>query len=195
MNKATIKYTSLFTILILIMYLTIPVIFTLNIQKKVVAANIDNEDIYRGLAIALILILISRIGNTDSDAAVDIELPDIYDSELELLAKIINAEARGEPYEGQIAVGAVVLNRVKSPDFPDNVQDVIYQKGQFTSVDNGQINLSPGRTAYSAAREVLNGRDPSLGALFFYNPDKAITYWWLSQRETTVVIGDHVFAK
>ena len=117
------------------------------------------------------------------------------DKDLELLAKAIHGEARGEPYEGQVAVGAVVLNRVESLEFPNNLRDVIYQADQFSAVTDGQINLLPNDTSRNAARDAINGRDPSLGALFFYNPKKARTSWWLSQRKTTIIIGDHVFAK
>ena len=94
-----------------------------------------------------------------------------------------------------MAVGAVVLNRVKSPGFPNTIREVIFQKNQFSAVSDGQFYLEPNETAYRAARDALSGRDPSLGALFFYNPKTAKTLYWLSTRETTVVIGNHVFAK
>ena len=119
----------------------------------------------------------------------------ISKEELNLLARLINSEARGEPFIGQVAVGAVVLNRVVSNYFPDTIRSVIYQPGQFTPVSNGQINMRPSWTAYRAARAALSGQDPSRGALYFYNPRTAKTMWWLSTRSTLVQIGDHVFAE
>lgn len=115
--------------------------------------------------------------------------------ELNLLARLISAEARGEPFVGQVAVGAVVLNRVVSNYFPDSIKRVIYQPGQFAVVSDGQINNQPTRQAYRAAETVLNGQDPSRGALYFYNPKTAKTMQWLSTRSTLVKIGDHVFAR
>ena len=115
---------------------------------------------------------------------------------LELLARLINAEARGEPYKGQVAVGAVVMNRVKNADFPDTVSGVIYQKGQFSSVTDGQINkaIDKDSTVYKAAREAMNGSDPTNGCVFFYNPKTAKSKWIFS-RKVVVVIGKHAFAK
>ncbi|SJZ31711.1 cell wall hydrolase [Selenihalanaerobacter shriftii] len=115
--------------------------------------------------------------------------------ELDLLARLISGEARGESYIGQVAVGAVVLNRVVDDYFPDTIRSVIYQKGQFSPVSNGQINIKPNWTAYQAAKAALAGQDPSRGAVYFYNPKTAKTLWWLSTRDTIVKIGDHVFAK
>ncbi|ACL69550.1 cell wall hydrolase [Halothermothrix orenii] len=115
--------------------------------------------------------------------------------ELELLARAIHAEARGEPFIGQVAVGAVIINRVLSPHFPDTFYGVIYQPGQFTAVVDGQINLTPNRTAFRAAREALKGNDPTMGALYYYNPKTAENKWWFATRRLLVTIGDHVFAK
>ena len=119
----------------------------------------------------------------------------ITNKELELLARVIFGEARGEPYIGQIAVGAVVINRVVSSYFPDDFRSVIYQSGQFSAVADGQINLTPNQTAYRAAREALNGKDPTRGALYYYNPRTAKNKWWFDTREPLVTIGEHVFAK
>lgn len=119
----------------------------------------------------------------------------ISQQELDLLARLISGEARGEPFVGQVAVGAVVLNRVLSDKFPDSIRDVIYQSGQFTCVSDGQINISPKWQAYRAAKSALTGKDPSRGALYFYNPKTAKTMWWLSTRRTLVKIGDHLFAR
>lgn len=119
----------------------------------------------------------------------------ITNKELELLARVIFGEARGEPYIGQIAVGAVVINRVVSSYFPDDFRSVIYQSGQFSAVADGQINLRPNRKAYRAAREALNGKDPTRGALYYYNPRIAKNKWWFETREPLVTIGEHVFAR
>ena len=113
--------------------------------------------------------------------------------DLDLLAKIVYAEARGEPYSGQVAIAAVVLNRVESPSFPNTIAGVIYQPYAFTAVDDGQINLKPNSTAYKAAQDALNGWDPTYGCLYYYNPATA-TSSWIWSRQTVVTIGNHVFA-
>lgn len=113
---------------------------------------------------------------------------------IDLLAHLIYGEARGEPYNGMVAVAAVALNRVESPNFPSTVAGVIYQSGAFTAVDDGQINLTPNETAYNAARDALNGWDPSGGALYYFNPNTA-TNKWIWSRPVTVVIGKHRFCK
>lgn len=115
------------------------------------------------------------------------------EADIQLLARLIYGEARGESYVGQVAVGAVVLNRIKSSSFPNTMSGVIYQKYAFTAVDDGQINLSPNQTARKAAIDALNGWDPSYGALYYYNPATA-TSQWIFSRKTTVTIGNHVFA-
>lgn len=114
-------------------------------------------------------------------------------SDLYLLAKCIYAEARGESYTGQVAVGAVILNRVKSADFPNTVAGVIYQRHAFTAVSDGQINLEPDNTALNAASDALNGWDPTYGCLYYYNPAVA-TSSWIFGRQTVTTIGKHVFA-
>ncbi len=114
-------------------------------------------------------------------------------SDLYLLAKCIYAEARGESYTGQVAVGAVILNRVDSPAFPNTIAGVIYQKNAFTAVSDGQINLEPDQTAMNAASDAMNGWDPTYGCLYYYNPAVA-TSSWIFGRETVTVIGKHVFA-
>ena len=117
----------------------------------------------------------------------------ISNNDLYLLAKCVHAEARGESYTGQVAVAAVILNRVKSSQFPNTIAGVIYQPWAFTAVNDGQINLEPNQTAYNAARDALNGWDPTYGALFYYNPRTA-TNKWIYSKKTTVTIGKHVFA-
>lgn len=114
-------------------------------------------------------------------------------SDLYLLSKLIYAEGRGESYTGQVAIGAVVLNRVKSSSFPNTVAGVIYQKNAFDCVADGQINLEPNATARRAAQDALNGWDPTYGAIYYYNPAVA-TSSWIFSRKTVTVIGKHVFA-
>ncbi len=114
-------------------------------------------------------------------------------SDLYLLAKCVYAEARGEPYVGQVAVAAVILNRVESPEFPNTISGVIYQPWAFTAVHDGQINLEPNDTAYQAAKDALNGWDPTYGCLYYYNPVTA-TSQWIYSRQVVITIGKHVFA-
>ncbi len=111
-----------------------------------------------------------------------------------LLARLIYGEARGEPYTGQVAVGAVVMNRVKSSSFPNSISGVIYQSGAFDAVRDGQINLSPDSTSKKAAQDAINGWDPSYGAIYYFNPSTA-TNKWIWSRPMTVTIGRHRFCK
>ncbi|MFW6257136.1 MAG: spore cortex-lytic enzyme [Bacillota bacterium] len=113
--------------------------------------------------------------------------------ELNQLARIIHAEARGEPYEGKVAVGAVMLNRVKDPAFPNTLSGVIYQPLAFESVANGQYMLAPNESSIRAARQALNGWDPTYGSVFFWNPGKKVNPWIWS-RNTVRTIGNHIFA-
>lgn len=115
-------------------------------------------------------------------------------TELNLLARCVYSEARGEPYAGQVAVAAVVLNRVRSSSFPNTIAGVIYQKGAFTAVSDGQINLTPNQTAYNAARDALNGWDPTGGCLYYYNPATA-TSKWIWSLKVEIKIGKHAFAR
>jgi len=117
---------------------------------------------------------------------------DILREDLELLARVIHAEARGESFEGQVAVGAVVLNRVQHPDFPKSIKDVVYQPGQFTAVEDRQIELKPNDKAYQAAQAALEGQDPSNGAIYYYNP-KIATDPWIKTRNIIRSIGNHKF--
>ncbi|MCI8595190.1 MAG: spore cortex-lytic enzyme [Clostridia bacterium] len=115
-------------------------------------------------------------------------------ADLNLLARCVYGEARGEPYTGQVAVAAVVLNRVRSSKFPNSISGVIYQSGAFTAVADGQINLSPNTTAYNAARDALNGWDPTNGCLYYYNPATA-TSKWIWSLKVELKIGRHNFAR
>ncbi|MFW6023027.1 MAG: cell wall hydrolase [Halanaerobiaceae bacterium] len=119
----------------------------------------------------------------------------VTDNDIELLARVIHGEARGEPFIGQVAVGAVVINRVLSPFFPGSVREVIYQERQFSAVADGQINLRPNSTSYRAAREALKGTDPTMGSMYYYNPQTAKHQWWFKQRRMMVTIGEHIFTK
>ena len=114
------------------------------------------------------------------------------DGDVYLLARIISAEARGEPYNGQVAVGAVVLNRVRHPSFPDTISGVIYQTDAFTAVSDGQFDQPIAESAYRAAQDALNGSDPSGGALYYFNPATA-TSAWIWSRPMIVTIGNHRF--
>ena len=117
-------------------------------------------------------------------------------SDIQLMARAINGEARGEPYEGQVAVGAVILNRVKSSKFPNTIAGVIYQKGAFTAVADGQINvpIEEGSSVYKAARDAMNGWDPTGGCIYYFNPDTA-TNKWIWSRPQVKTIGKHIFCK
>lgn len=115
-------------------------------------------------------------------------------SNLNLLSRLVYGEARGEPYSGQVGVAAVVLNRVSHSSFPNTVAGVIYQRGAFDVVSDGQINMSPNSTAIKAAQDAINGWDPSYGAIYYFNPNTA-TSSWIWSRPLTVVIGNHRFCK
>lgn len=117
-------------------------------------------------------------------------------NEIQLLARCVNGEARGESYEGQVAVAAVILNRVKHPSFPSTIAGVIYQPRAFTATVDGQINvpIDENSTVYKACRDAMNGWDPSNGAVYYYNPRRT-TNQWIYTREVVRVIGNHRFAK
>ena len=122
------------------------------------------------------------------------EVISITNDELYLLSKLVSSEARGESYEGQVAVAAVVINRVLDPRFPDDIKEVIYQRNAFSVVNNGEIYKEPTDSAYKAAREALYGSDPTRGAIYFWNPDIA-TCNWIKTLDPYKKIGNHVFAK
>lgn len=136
---------------------------------------------------------LKALGISTSGSSTSTSGSNYSDNDLNLLAKLIYGEARGESYTGQVAVGAVVLNRVKSSSFPNTISGVIYQKNAFTAVSDGQINLAPDQTAKKAAKDALNGWDPTNGALYYYNPAIA-TSSWIFSRKTLTTIGNHVFA-
>ena len=115
---------------------------------------------------------------------------------MQLMARAVNGEARGEPYEGQVAVAAVILNRVKHSSFPNTVSGVIYQPGAFTAVSDGQINepIAENSTVYKACRDAMNGWDPSYGCIYYFNPETA-TSSWIWTRQHVITIGKHRFCK
>ena len=142
------------------------------------------------IAIVSIILFLEKAGNTKASTEAN------STSNVQLMARAINGEARGEPYEGQVAIGAVIMNRVSSADFPNTIAGVIYQTGAFTAVSDGQINMpiDENSTVMKAARDAINGWDPTGGAVFYYNPDTA-TNKWIWSRETIKVIGKHKFCK
>ncbi|PRX29891.1 N-acetylmuramoyl-L-alanine amidase [Orenia metallireducens] len=167
------------------------------------AAEVSREDAYKGLAFTVVLIyLFNKLFDDDqttgrSSWGKSREPMSYTDDELTWLARAVHAEARGEPFEGQVAVASVVLNRVQSNKFPNTIYSVIHQKKQFSSVDDGQIYLPPNESSYKAAKEAFRGSDPTDGALYFYNPITAnpVGRAWLETREKTIQIGSHVFAR
>ncbi len=128
---------------------------------------------------------LSALGITEQGSSLD-------STDYRLLARIISAEARGEPYIGQVAVGAVVLNRIEHPSFPDTMAGVVYQKGAFSCLSDGQFDKPIAESAYAAARDAFNGMDPSDGAIYYFNPDTA-TSSWIWSRPHIVTIGSHRF--
>lgn len=149
------------------------------------------------LFILLIIVLISIVLFTNNISRQNI----IYaasssNSDTQLMARAINGEARGEPYEGQVAVGAVILNRVKSSKFPNTISGVIYQSGAFTAVADGQINhpIAEDSSVYKAAKDAINGWDPTGGCIYYFNPSTA-TNKWIWSRPLVKTIGKHRFCK
>lgn len=128
-------------------------------------------------------------GNTSSGGGAS-----SWDSNVNLLAHLIHGEARGEPYTGKVAVGAVIINRTRDSRFPKTIAGVIYQPGAFDAVYDGQINLEPDTSSYNAARDALNGWDPTYGCIYYWNPATA-TSQWIWSRPIVVTIGSHVFAR
>lgn len=136
---------------------------------------------------------LAAMGISASSASSSTNTTAYSNSDIALLARLIYGEARGESYTGQVAVGAVVLNRVKSASFPNTISGVIYQPYAFTAVSDGQINMTPNSSCTEAAKAAMNGWDPTYGAIYYYNPSTA-TSKWIFSRKTTVTIGKHVFA-
>ena len=135
---------------------------------------------------------VSLTGGSSGSAAASSSAT-IISADHRLLARLVYAEARGEPYKGQVAVAAVVLNRVRSASFPNTISGVIYQSGAFSCVSNGSINNTPNSACVRAALEAMNGWDPTGGCLYYYNP-KATSDKWIRTRTVKTVIGNHSFA-
>ena len=152
--------------------------------------------ILKKIAIIIFVLCIIIVLKTKDIQQSDAKNNENSTSNVQLLARAINGEARGEPYEGQVAVGAVILNRVKSPNFPNTISGVIYEPGAFTAVSDGQINvaISEKSTVVKAARDALNGWDPTGGALYYFNPNTA-TNKWIWSRPLIKTIGKHRFCK
>lgn len=159
-------------------------------QKKngLTADGVVGKATYKALGMTSAYETLAGINEGSAEGVGGFTSSDVY-----LLAKTIYAEGRGEPYTGQVAIGAVVLNRVRSKQFPNTVSGVVYQKNAFTAVSDGQINLAPNDTAMRAAKDAISGWDPTGGALYYYNPAVA-TSAWIFDRQTVTVIGKHVFA-
>ncbi len=158
-------------------------------MKKLVKTTI----IFSCIGISMIMLLLA-FQAFSKESSVKAASKSNSSSDLQLMARAINGEARGEPYEGQVAVGAVILNRVKSPQFPNTITGVIYQSGAFTAVADGQINvpIKEGSTVLKAAQDALNGWDPSGGAIYYFNPSTA-TNKWIWSRPLIKTIGKHRF--
>ena len=157
----------------------------------------DNVKKYLKIILTIIFIILSTICIfiVDKESTNNVSLAKTTStSDIQLMARAINGEARGEPYTGQVAVAAVVLNRVKSSKFPNSISGVVYQSGAFDAVADGQINMTPDTTAKKAAQDALNGWDPSYGAIYYFNPATA-TNKWIWSRPHTVTIGKHRFCK
>lgn len=159
----------------------------------------DNVKKYLKIILTIIFIILSTIcifivdkGNVNNVSLAKTTST----SDIQLMARAINGEARGEPYEGQVAVGAVILNRVKDSRFPNSISGVIYQPGAFTAVSDGQINaaISEGSTVYKAAQDAMNGWDPTGGCVYYFNPATA-TNKWIWSRPLIKTIGKHRFCK
>ena len=161
--------------------------------NAIVSFQKDNALTADGIAGTETLRALGISSGTGSSGIGQTEQSDI-DEDLYLLASAIHGEARGEPYEGQVAVGAVILNRVSSEDFPNSIAEVVYQRGAFDAVRDGQITLTPNDTAFRAAQDALNGWDPSYGAIYYFNPSTA-TNKWIWSRPMTITIGKHRFCK
>lgn len=182
------------TLIILLNTVLLPYFIPVSTVKA--SSAIKKEELYTGLGLMFLLVVLAG-GNHDKK----MQSADFYNyknfdaAEIEILASIINAEARGESYEGKVAVGAVIINRVYHPSFPNSIKGVVYQRGQFTPVENGSINLSPNSDAFKAAYDAVSGMDPSKGSLYFYNPDKSRNPGFFAARTKVVRIGNHVFLK
>lgn len=156
----------------------------------------QNKKQWKIVAVLCIFFLTAGVFCLDITRSNDTAAASRAANDLQLLARCVNGEARGEPYEGQVAVAAVILNRVKHPSFPNTISGVIYQPGAFTATVDGQINvpISTNSTVYKACQDAMNGWDPTGGAIYYYNPAKT-TNQWIFSREVIKIIGQHRFAR
>lgn len=161
-------------------------IFGSETKKAVIYFQKKNGLTADGIAGKKTLAAMGIFENTNSTSGVG------NSSDYNLLARVISAEARGEPYIGQVAVGAVILNRIEHPSFPDTMSGVIYQKGAFSCLNDGQFYEPISESAYKAATDAINGLDPSGGAIYYYNPEKS-TNKWIFTRPIITTIGKHRF--
>lgn len=185
------------TILMMIILLNTIFIPFLLPAAEVKAASIEKKDIYTGLGLMFLMVVFGSGSNKKETAAADsfYKYKSFSAKEMQILASIINAEARGESYQGKVAVGAVIMNRVYHPSFPNTIKGVVFQSGQFTPVENGMINLSPSTDSFKAAYDAVSGIDPSKGSLYFYNPSKSRNPDFFAGRTKMLRIGNHVFLK
>lgn len=160
--------------------------FATTVTRLQTANNLTNDTIYSGQT----LFIPVDSQNITSRA----DYLTINQEQIDLMARVVYGESRGEPFEGQVAVAAVILNRVFSNEFPQTIEEVIYQDLAFTAVADGQYNLTPNAQAYQAVRQALSGYDPTYGATYYWNPATA-TSRWVWSREVTLKIGQHVFAR
>ncbi|MGM0415111.1 MAG: cell wall hydrolase [Bacillota bacterium] len=192
-----IKLKKIILVLTLIMLLNMTFLPYITESAEVKASSIEKDDIYTGLGLMFLFIALGG-GNNNQQEVSDDEFnsyQNFSSDEIKILASIINAEARGESYKGKVAVGAVIINRVYHPSFPNTIKEVVYQSGQFTPVENGMIDKKPDSDSLKAAYDAVEGEDPSQGSLYFYNPEKSKNPSFFAKREKVTTIGDHVFLK
>ncbi|OYD09740.1 spore cortex-lytic enzyme prepeptide [Paludifilum halophilum] len=147
----------------------------------------------RCLIILIILVAVGLSSGSDSGAEnVEKSSGSLSKNDIQLMANAVHGEARGEPYTGQVAIAAVILNRLEAGKFPDSTSGIIYEPGAFTAVSDGQINLSPDEQAKKAVMDAVNGQDPAAGAIYYFNPDTA-TSDWIWSRPQIKRIGKHIF--
>mgnify|MGYP006298714281 CR=1 FL=1 len=205
MKSLLIKSTSILLV-ILIALMVNSIIFTDPVFiPKANAVDLNGDQLLTGLGIAFVLYVLFESTDNDNLGGEEIKTPNFDDEQnydisinsmnVDLLARAIYAEARGESFEGQVAVGAVIVNRMESPKFPNTIEKVLYQPNQFKCVENGRINQTPNQNAYKAARRAIEGEDPSQGALFFFNPETSEDPAAFDRYTVTVRIGNHIFAK
>jgi N-acetylmuramoyl-L-alanine amidase len=157
-------------------------------QEIMIANNLSNSLIITGQELTI------PEGRSEAVTVQQTAIADHSQSEIDILASLVQAEAKGESFEGKIAVAAVVLNRVDDSRFPNSIREVIYQRGQFSPVSNGSIYKQADSESYEAVHKAIEGYDPTRGAVFFYNPRMA-TSLWLNSKKTTTVIENHVFKR